>query len=261
MFEWLAHVELLDVSWVVASDVVSALDEVWSIDWLFTETKVRSSDTAGLVSIVSEVSLTVEWSVVDDELDGLLVSTNSTIGTETPEDALLGGFWKVISWGTTFKSGFWSSNTNSEVVAWFFSKEVLGDSSNVLWSEVFRTDTITTANSDEVAFAVETSNDIVEEWFVSSGNFVNLVKNADALDGSWDDLVDHFGWEWAEHVDLEDTNLGLWVGLDVFFNSIAARAHEDDASFILLGTNVLNWFVVTASEFAILVHHILEDAW
>ena len=258
LLEWLDHVELLEVGWVVASNVISTLDKVWCINWLLTKTKVGSSDTTRLVGIIGKVGLAIKVGVGDDELDGLLVGTNSTIGTKTPEDALLGGGWKVISWLANFKSGLWLWNADSEVVLWSGRLEVLDNGIDMLWSKVFRTDTITTTNSKEVAFAVKTRNNISEEWFVGSCNFVDLVHNADSLDGGWKDIVDEFGWEWAVKVDLENANLVLWVGLDVFFDGVAARAHEDDGGFIVLGTNILEWFVVTAGEFAISLHGFFE---
>jgi hypothetical protein len=147
--------------------------------------------------------LTVHLGVGNDEFDGLLVGTNSTVGTKTPEDALLGGGWKVVSWLADWESSLWLVNTDSEAVLWLLREDVLDDGINVLWSEVFAGDTITAADGFELAFAVEGRDNIAEEWFVVSSNFVDFVENADLLDSGWKKIVDELSAEWAVEVDLE----------------------------------------------------------
>jgi len=104
------------ISWVVACDVISILDEVWGVDWLWAETKVGSSDTTRLVSRVCEVSLAIKLGVRNDKLDSLFVSTDCTIRAKAPEDALDCTLWKVIVWLSDWKLCFWVSNTDGEVI-------------------------------------------------------------------------------------------------------------------------------------------------
>jgi len=51
------------------------------------------------------------------------------------------------------------------------------------------------------------------------------------------------------------------VGADEFFNSVAARAHHNNSGFIVLGSDVLHWLVVTSCEFSESLHHVSKLAW
>ena len=92
------HVISADVSRVVASYEVSVVDEPWHIEVAVTESEVGNCDTARLLGVVSEVSLCVLICVITDDLDGVLVSTNCTIRTETPELAGYYSLWSNVDW-------------------------------------------------------------------------------------------------------------------------------------------------------------------
>lgn len=83
------HIILVDIGFVVASYEVSLVDEVGRLDRSLTETQVRYSYAARLLRVVSEICLCIQVGVVADDLDGVLVSANGTICTQTPE--LAGG--------------------------------------------------------------------------------------------------------------------------------------------------------------------------
>ena len=83
----LYHVVLVDVGRVVTCNKVSLVDEVSGLDRRLTEAQVGNGNAAGLLGVVSEVSLCVHVGVVADDLDGVLVCANGTIGTKTPEFA------------------------------------------------------------------------------------------------------------------------------------------------------------------------------
>ena len=72
----------------MASHEVRGGYQIRSLDGLVTEAEVRAGVTAGLLGIVVEVCLAVFGSMATDNLDGVLVSTNGTIGTKTVELAL-----------------------------------------------------------------------------------------------------------------------------------------------------------------------------
>ena len=81
----LYHVVLVDIGRVVTGNEVSLVDEVGGLDRGLTEAQVGNGNAAGLLGVVSEVSLCVHVGVVADDLDGVLVRADGTIGAESPE--------------------------------------------------------------------------------------------------------------------------------------------------------------------------------
>ena len=55
---------------------------------MITETQVRTSETAGFLRVVREISLTVFIRVITDNLHRVLVSAYRTVGTQTVELSL-----------------------------------------------------------------------------------------------------------------------------------------------------------------------------
>ena len=86
----LNHIVLTYVGRIVACYEVSLFDQICRFDRSLTETKVRHGHTTGFLGIIIKVSLSIHISVVTDDLDGVLVSTYSTVGTQTPELAVDG---------------------------------------------------------------------------------------------------------------------------------------------------------------------------
>ena len=77
---------------VVAGNKVSLVDVVGALDRLVAKAQVRDGDTAGLLGVILEVCLYIFIGVVADNLDGVLVRTNSTVAAQAPELALDGAF-------------------------------------------------------------------------------------------------------------------------------------------------------------------------
>ena len=84
-FNVLNHLIFIKVSGVVASNEVSLLYVVGGLDWLVAESQVRNRYAAGFFGVILEVSLRFLVSVVADDLDGVLVCTDGTVSTKTPE--------------------------------------------------------------------------------------------------------------------------------------------------------------------------------
>ena len=78
-------VVLGDVRLVMAGNEISLVDKVGRLDRCLTETQVRNCYAARLLGVICEVSLCIKVGVVTDDLDGVLVCTNSTVSAKTPE--------------------------------------------------------------------------------------------------------------------------------------------------------------------------------
>ena len=79
----------MDIGLAVAGDEVGIIDEVRHLDRRIAKAQVRYGDAAGFLGVISEICLGIHVSVITDDLDGTLVGTDRTIGTEAPE---LAGF-------------------------------------------------------------------------------------------------------------------------------------------------------------------------
>ena len=80
-------VVLTDVSRVVAGNKVCFVDQVGGFDRMIAETQMRAGQTAGLLGVVVKVSLNVFVGMVTDDLNGVFVRANGTVGAQTPEFA------------------------------------------------------------------------------------------------------------------------------------------------------------------------------
>jgi len=83
------HLEALGyVGRVVAGHEVRGADEVGRVDGVPAEAQVRFRHAAGLFRVVLEVRLDIEVRVIPDDLDGVLVRPDRTVGAQPPELAV-----------------------------------------------------------------------------------------------------------------------------------------------------------------------------
>ena len=118
LLQILDNVILVYIRGVVAGYEVSLADIIGGFDRLMTETQVGYSQTAGLLGVVGEVALSVHIGVVADDLDGVLVGTDSTVRTEAQNLQLI-----VPSVSTAIGiSGMerWVTSSMMPKVKWFF---------------------------------------------------------------------------------------------------------------------------------------------
>src|SRR5437867_11706082 len=66
-------------------DETRTLNQVGALDRLWTKTQVRHSHRSGFLRIVNEIALRVIGRFFADDLDRILVGTNSTVGAESPK--------------------------------------------------------------------------------------------------------------------------------------------------------------------------------
>ena len=80
-----------------AGNKVCIINKIWRSDWGLTKTQVGHGNTTGLLGVISEVCLSIQISLITDNLNSRLVGTYSTIGTETPELTSSGSFWSEVN--------------------------------------------------------------------------------------------------------------------------------------------------------------------
>ena len=84
-FQPFQNIVFFDVGLVVAGYEVRFVDEVSGLDGVLTESQVRYGQTAGFFGVIGEVALCIQVRIVADDLNGALVGTDGTVGTQTPE--------------------------------------------------------------------------------------------------------------------------------------------------------------------------------
>ena len=97
---------------------------------MITEAQVADGDATGLLGVILEVCLNILISVVTDDLNGVLVSTNGTVTADTPELALNGALSCSIRSLRILckrKVGNVIDNTNGELTLRIILLELLED--------------------------------------------------------------------------------------------------------------------------------------
>ena len=69
----------------MACNEVRLAYQIGGLNGLLAEAEVRHCDTAGLLGVIIKVCLCIHVGVVADDLDGVLVGTDSTVCAQTPE--------------------------------------------------------------------------------------------------------------------------------------------------------------------------------
>lgn len=160
--------------------------QIGGSDGAVTETQVRAGISAGLLGIVIEVTLAVLGSVVSDDLDGVLVGTYSTVGTETVELALvctlLGQRYLL-----TYRQGLVCHiicDTDGEVCLGLVLLEVLEHCEYLGRTGVFGRKTVTSADHERSisAHLGKCRLDIKIERFADTSRLLAAVQDSNSLD-------------------------------------------------------------------------------
>ena len=247
-------------------------DEIRGMDRIRAEAQVGGGGGAGLLGVVFEVALGPVVGVQTDDLDGVLVGTDGTIGTQTEEHAVHGAAFRqqelgVISNGLEGDVIF---NTDSEVVQRAVLLHFVEDTLDHCRGEVLGAHTVAAAADDghglERGIAISDSfvdagNDIEEERFTGGTRFLGAVENSDLLDGGGQSLDQVFDAERTIQADSDDAVLFALGGVQVFrgfdtgFNT---GAHGDDDDFSVFSTVVIKQMILAAGELGEFVHSFLD---
>ena len=249
---------------IVYSNIVSEVDQERHMDRSMTETQVGYSDTAGLLGVISEVALCVHISLVADNLDGALVGTNGTIGTQAPELAGDGAFRGDVQ-GLFLRQGGVGHiihNAYGEVVFGFSSLQVVEHSQSIARIEFLGTHAVTAADDQRtVSLVVVDVPDIQVQRFAVGASFLGPVQNSNPFYGCRHGLEEMFGGErtiqmYVQHADFFALSV---QDLGNFFHGLSAGAHDYYNVFSIGSTGVVEQLVVTAGQLADFVHVIFYD--
>ena len=255
----LYHLVEVDVSFVVAGNKVSLLDVIGRFDRLVAKAQVGDRYAAGLLGVVLEVRLYLLVGVVADDLDAVLVGSDCSIGSETPELAGLGAFRSGVGivGRSDGKSGHIVVDGDGELGLRALARHVLEYGQDVSGLYVLGTETVAASGvlaGLELASLQGSDYVKVERLAYASGLF-GPVEDSDPLDGLRHHGEQVFGGERSVEVDLNDTDLlaGSDHVVDQLFCGVADGTHGKDHVLGVRSAVVIEGLVVGSD---LLVHHV-----
>ena len=254
------------IGWVVASNKVCFVDVVWALDRFVTKTQMGNGDTAGLLGVILEVCLYIFIGVVTDDLDGVLVCTNSTVAAQTPEFAFDGAFCSGV-WSFFFFQGQMSNvivDAQSKSCFWSFFGQLFINCKDACWSCVFGAQTVTTADDGSLTscFAHSRHNIQMERFSISTWLF-GTVQNSDLGSSFWDSSEQMFCREWTEQSYFNKTNFFALSGqvIDNFFCNVTDGAHSNDNTVSIWCTIVVEQLIVCTQFSVNFAHVFFNNSW
>ena len=257
-------IEILDVRGLVAGHKVSHGDIVGAVDGLMAKAQVGLGNAAGLLGVILEVSLSVLVGVVTDDLDGVLVGANGTIGAQTPElagdDGLAGGDDILANGQGQMRNVI--VDADGEVVL-LLTLHVVEHGLHLGRSGILGTQAIAAAQSLDVgtlAFPQGIAHVQIQRLAGSAG-LLGAVQNGQALAGSGDLLQQTLHGEGTEQVDLNEADLlaALHQIINNLQQGLADGAHSHHNALSIGSTVVVEQLIVAASDLVDLAHVLLDN--
>ncbi len=185
ILDTLEDIVLLQVGGNVAGHEVRSRYQVRSLDGQVTETQVRAGVTAGFLGIVVKVSLAVFGRMATDDLDGVLVGTHGTVGTQAIELALGGAFLHDgnLALDRERLEGNIVHDTDGEVLLGLFHLQVVEHGDDLGRRGVLGRQTIASTDDQRaVLLVLEEGFDIQIERFAKRSGLFRTIQYGNAFD-------------------------------------------------------------------------------
>ena len=260
--QFLNHVIFVNIGRIVAGNKVSFTDQVCGFDRFLTKTQVGHCYTTGFFGVIIKVCLSVHISVVTDDLDGVLVSTYSTVCSQTPELTVDSSFRSSNDRSTCFQRqiGNIIYDTNSK----FLFGCVFVNSYDLCRCGVFGSQTITTGKDWCIVElgSFQSCNNVQIQRLAHSTRLFCSVKNCDLFYSLRNSIDQGLCTEWSVQTNFYNTDFFACCCqvIDGFFDGIIYRTHSYDYVFCIFSTIVVEQFVVCSDFLVNFVHVFLYDS-
>ena len=248
----------------MAGNKVRSVHLIGRTDRAVAETEVRAGEAARLLGVVREVSLTVLVGVVADNLNRVLVSTDSAVSSQAIELSLEHSFaaqWNLLNLRKRSKGDI-IHDTYSEMILWLRQFEIVVNSDDLGGCGIGRTEAVTATDYQRLVFdIVECALDIEVQRLTLCTRLLRTVEHGDALDGLGHCCQQVLDRERAVKVYGDHTHL-LALGhqvVDGFTGSFCSRAHQDDDVLGILCAIVVEEVMLTAGNLGQFVEIVLHD--
>ena len=248
----------------MASHEVRGGHEIGRADGRVAETQVRAGEATRLLRVVREVSLAILVGGVADDLHRVLVGTNGTIGTKTVELSLEHALATECHFLNLRQRGdrYVVDDTHGEVVLRLGQSEVVEHGDDLGRRGVARTQTIASTHDERlVLYIVESTLHVEVQRLALGTRLLRAVEYGDALHGLGHGSQQVLHRERTIEVDSHHTNLLTlsYEVVDSLAGSLGGRTHEDDDALGILGSVVVEEVILTACDFAHLLHVVLHN--
>ena len=242
---------------------VSHGDVVSAADGFVAETQVGLGYAAGLLGVVFKVCLCILVGVVADDLDGILVCANGTVGAQTPE---LAGDDALACGNDVFTNGQGQEgdiifDAHGEVIL-LCAVHVVVNSLHLSGGGVLGSQTVTTCQNlaAEAVFDQCCANVQIQR-FAQRAGFLGAVQNGDALCACGQSSHQMLHGEGTVQVNLDHTDLfALCVQVvHNFFQSFANGAHCNHNAVSIGCAVVVEQLIVATGDLVNFVHVAFYD--
>ncbi len=250
-----------------AGNEVGVVDKIWRSNRSRTKSQMGHGNTAGLLGVIGKISLSIELGLVADDLDGGLVGTNGTVGTQAPELAGSGAFWSQIhilwvQWqGSAVEIII---DADGKAVHWNVFLQLLVDAQYLVRIYVLAAQTITATYDNWMPVsAVEGSANILVQRLAQSTWLLGAIHNSNLGYGLRDSIQEVLYGEWTEEVNCYHTYL-LALAVQVINSlnqGLVQGAHSNNNTLSIWCTVVVEYMVFTASNLGQVCHGLLYQVW
>ena len=255
------HVILVNVGRIVAGNEVRVIDQVGGVDGGMSEAQMRNGYAARLFGVIGKVSLCIHVGVVADNLNGVLVGANRTVGAETPELTGGGSLRSCIRvlFGFEGQVGHVVFDTDGELRFAILSGIII-NSNDLVRSGVFGTKAVTSAKNRGVRKfgSLERCNNIQIERFAQRAGLLGSVKNGNGLNSGRNRSKQTVSGKRTIEANLDQAGLSaVFVQeIDGFIDGFANRAHRDD-DVVGIGSSIIVEQGIVGADFGVDLCHIL----
>ena len=254
---------LIDIGWSVAGNVVGVGNQIRLADWVRAETKVGNGYASGLSGVIGEIALCIHVRVIADNLDGILVGTDSTIGTKAPE--LAGNAPIIWLWEgnrSQGKMGYIIGDAKGKVMSWTIGFQMFKYSHNIFWNDILGAESITAANDADIPVRCGYSTLYIQiqrfansTWFACAVQYGNLLYRFRKL------AEEMLYRERTVQMNVHDTHLFAFSQQSVgdILGNIGNRADGNDDTFCILCAIIVKQMIVTAGQAGNVIHISLHN--
>ena len=256
-------VKALHIALLVAGYKVSHGDIVSGVDRLVPEAQVALGYTAGLLGVILKVCLRILVGIVADDLDGVLVRTDSSVRSETPElagDNALAGCNDVFTHGERGVCDV-IIDADCEMVL-LFAEHVVKHSLDMGRDGILGRKAVAPAENLDAAFALgESGADIRKERLASAAGFLRPVEDADALYRCRQGCQQVLCRERPVQMDLDHADLLTLCGeiIHNFQHRLTDGTHGDDHALSIRCAVVVEELIISAGQGIDGIHLLLHD--
>ena len=236
----------------VTGNEVGGIHQIGGADAVISKTEVRTGKSSRFLGVVSKIGLHVLVGIVSDNLDGVFVGPNRSVGPQPVKLGFVGRFIhrNLLNFRQRFERHI-IHNSDGEIVFRQVHRQVVVHRDNLSRSSIFRRQTVNTSDDHRSIFSpVETVFHIQIKRLSGSAGFFCPVENGNSPGCFRDDRQKCFGLERTIQVNGHHTHfftVGVFV-VNHFADGFGNGTHGNNYSLRLGIAVIVKQSVLTAGD-------------